>query len=346
MEQVKKFAQIRPTTTHLALAVLGVVLCASVSLILPETAYASPFNIVEDINNFIAEIVRNIATSLLSTAMGVMSSISASSILEAPFETMLGAGGATGSIYDMANSLCQYAVKPVAGSILALVMLLELVKISQRIDGNSAMPALKEILFLFVFCAFFIFLINNSQDICIMIYNLVSQISAYLTSPTAASGVAFTIESDITDIGLLMVIVIDGLFVMLVAFIAYILALLMAYARAIQLYVMMAFAPIPFALLGFNETRSMGVGFIKNYAALCLAGTIMIFLLICFPLLINGVTTQMQAAGGNLLGAAATGDPATLVRFITSPLQLIACALLLCFGLIKSGSWARDILGG
>ena len=38
----------------------------------------------------------------------------------------------------------------------------------------------------------------------------------------------------------------------------------MCYMRAMQLYVMAAFSPLPFALLGFDETKNYGVSFCKN----------------------------------------------------------------------------------
>lgn len=319
-------------------------LVATFSLAFPPQAHAVLFDgVVENLNNWIAELVRGVAEWLLGTGVSVMQNINLSTVLTAPFENMLGDSGNATTVYTYANKLCQVGVKPIAASILSLVMLLELVKISQRMDANATLPAVKEVLFLAVFCTFFIFLIRYSQDICIIIYNLVSQITAQITDPSSVTNASISISSDVTDIGVLAVLILVGLLVMVIAFAAYVIALLMGYARAIQLYVLMAFAPIPFALLGFDETRSMGVNYIKVFASVCLAGTIMVFLMVCFPLLINGVMSDMAAAGNTAL---AQSTPADLATYLLSPLQLVAVALLLCFGLIKSGSWARDVFGG
>ncbi len=53
---------------------------------------------------------------------------------------------------------------------------------------------------------------------------------------------------------------------------------------------MAAFAPIPLSLMALDETRQMGVGYLKNFAAVCLAGLIILVLLISFPIVLGGLT--------------------------------------------------------
>ena len=54
--------------------------------------------------------------------------------------------------------------------------------------------------------------------------------------------------------------------------------LVVSWARTLQIYIMAAFVPIPISLLALDKTRQMGVGYLKNFAAVCLAGVIILVL--------------------------------------------------------------------
>lgn len=102
----------------------------------------------------------------------------------------------------------------------------------------------------------------------------------------------------------------------------------MCYMRAIQLYVFTAFSPIPFALLGFDETKNYGISFCKNYLGICLSGAVIILALSAFPSLLSGFS------GGEITG-------------IKGEMWGSLCAVLaMTLIIIKSGTIARDILGG
>ena len=118
---------------------------------------------------------------------------------------------------------------------------------------------------------------------------------------------------------------------------AYIVALVVCWARALQLYIMAAFSPIPLSLMSLDETRQMGVGYLKNFAAVCLAGVIILVLLVSFPIVLGGLNAA----------TAGTGTPIdSVVGGLSYALQYMAMCVLLILSLAKSGSWARDILGG
>lgn len=62
-----------------------------------------------------------------------------------------------------------------------------------------------------------------------------------------------------------------------------------SWARTIQIYVLAAFSPIPLSLMALDETRQMGVDYLKNFAAVCLAGVIILVLLVSFPIVLGGL---------------------------------------------------------
>lgn len=102
----------------------------------------------------------------------------------------------------------------------------------------------------------------------------------------------------------------------------------MCYMRAMQLYVMAAFSPLPFALLGFDETKNYGVSFCKNFLATCLAGVIILFAMGLFPNLLSGFS------GGEISG------------FKGDMWSSVCASVALMLIVIKSGTIARDVFGG
>lgn len=298
------------------------------------------FNVVDDLNEWVSGMVRDVVNGFLGGFMTFIKSINAETVLTAPWTDMLGSGGTT--VYTLATEVHNALVKPLAHSILALVMLVQLVKISEKMDSSGTMPALKEIVFLAVFFVIFTWLINSSAGLCEAVYNEINSITKAITSDAVVPSYDISVADDVTGLDVLIPLVLFGLFSWLVAMVAYVVSLLMGYARALQLYVMMAFSPVPFALLGFDETRSMGVGFCKNFVAVCIAGAIMVFLMVCFPLILAGVMSD----GSTTTSISSAGSAGDVWGVILAPLKLIALCLLLVLGLMKSGAWARDILGG
>lgn len=317
----------------------------AIAMAFPPPAHAALWDAVVDFNGwFCNDILKPIAEDALNTATGFYQQITVSNILSGPFDALLeGQIGGRG-VYDIMRSTYDAVVKPLGQSILALVMLVQVVKISQKIDGTATMPALKEVLFLGAFYVIFSWFINNAFDLCAAVYGELNKITLAVNGSGDGQGINATIslgDCSNASVGVMVIMCFVSWLSMLVGLIGWVVAVFMAYARAFQLYVMAAFSPIPFALMGFEDTRSMGIGFCKNFVALCLAGAIMVLLLICFPALITTVDLNgglSAAIEGNMLNATMAPLPQIV--------QMVALTFLLIFGLVKSGAWARDILGG
>ena len=91
---------------------------------------------------------------------------------------------------------------------------------------------------------------------------------------------------------------------------------------------MAVFSPLPFALLGFDETKNYGVSFCKNFLATCLAGVIILFAMGLFPNLLSGFS------GGEISG------------FKGDMWSSVCASVALMLIVIKSGTIARDVFGG
>lgn len=315
----------------------AVTLCVlTATLALPEPAFAF---IADDINSWLCGVLRDCCNWIFANQINMLKSIGYDGVLSAPFESMLGSSGQT-TMYTLARSVWQVAILPIGCGVLSFVFTIKLIQISQKMDGNASLPGVKEVVFLLVFFAVFLFLIQNSFDIMASIYAVtklaIERIIEMFGTGGAMDLSAVSIVTEDDDVAALLAMLIVALISWIVVLVAYVVALVVSWARAIQLYVMAAFSPIPLSLMGTDETRQIGVGYIKNFVAVCLAGIIILVLLIAFPIVLGG------------LNAASVGVPVidSIVGGLSYALQYLAMCILLVLSLVKSGSWARDIVGG
>lgn len=320
-----------------AVALIGTVALLALTLVPCQSAYAS---IADDINAWLCGILRDVCNWVFSAQVDVLKSIGYSGILGADFEHMLGTSG-TVSMNDIAHSVWQVAVLPIGCGVLSLVFTIKLIQISQRMDGNQSLPGVKEVVFLLVFFAVFLFLIQNSFELMKAIYAVVGlaidRVVGVFGTGGAIDLAGASIVTQDDDIPALVAMLVVSLISWLVVLIAYIVALVVCWARALQLYIMAAFAPIPLSLMTLDDTRQIGIGYLKNFTAVCLAGLIILVLLVSFPLILGGLVAANPATGTPIDG---------IVGGLTYALQYLAMCILLILSLVKSGAWARDIVSG
>ena len=253
---------------------------------------------------------------------------------------MLGTAGNT-TMYSLVHGVWQVAILPIGCGVLGFVFTIKLIQISQKMDGNASLPGVKEVVFLLVFFAVFLFLIQNSFDLMASIYSITKLAIERVINMFGTGGAidlnAVSIVTTDDDVAALVAMLIVALISWVVVLVAYIVALVVSWARAIQLYLMAAFSPIPLALMGTEDTRQIGIGYVKNFVAVCLAGIIILVLLISFPIILGGLNAANPGTGTPIDGIA---------NGLTYALQYLAMCILLILSLVKSGSWARDIVGG
>ena len=341
-----------PTRLNPAIILL---IAASVTLLFPQPVHAAPFwEVGTNLKNMVCEWLLDMSCWGFNLYNDIAMKIGSSDMLSAPFDSLLGV-----STYELTKTIHQTAVIPIAESILALFMLVQLVKISQRIDATATLPAVKDIVFLAVVYVLIHWFIVNSLDIMQAIYkiavdNIIPEIGTAQSNTGFFNGELTT--SNIHD-STWDELTIGGCFLTLCASIlsviggvvAYMVAFIVAYARAWQIYAMAAFSSIPIALLGFDETRQMGIGFLKNFAAAVLAGAVMMFLLVIYPLALSTMTTASGVTGGAsilfLISIPAGGTASLASASVLILLEFLAITFLLIIALIKSGAWAKEILG-
>ncbi|RDB55480.1 conjugal transfer protein TrbL [Paraeggerthella hongkongensis] len=332
MQSVKKtFSDLR-----FAYAFAGTLLFATVLFGMPEFAFAA---IADDINDWLCGLLRDTCNWIFNSQVDMLKSIGADGVLSASFAQMLGSAGSV-TMYDIVHGVWEVAILPIGCGVLSFVFTVQLTKISQRMDGNAAMPGVKEVVFLLVFFAVFFFLVQNSFAIMQAIYEVaklaIDRVAGLFGVGSQIDLTTVSITTTDDDVAALLAMLVVALVSWLAVIVAYVVALVVTWARAIQIYIMAAFSPIPLSLIALDETRQMGVGYLKNFAAVCLAGIIILVLLVSFPIVLGG------------LNAASAGVPVvdSIIGGLSYALQYLAMCILLIFSLVKSGSWARDIMGG
>ncbi len=129
--------------------------------------------IAEDINGWLCDMLRGVCNWVFAAQVDVLKSIGGyDGILGAGFQNMLGTSGDV-SVYDVVRGIWSVAVLPIGCGVLSLVFTIKLIQISQRMDGSASMPGVKEVVFLLVFFAVFLFLMQNSFDLMTSLYEVV-----------------------------------------------------------------------------------------------------------------------------------------------------------------------------
>ena len=306
------------------------------AMLIPNIAYAG---IIGDIENFFKEMFFGIGMKFWNGYYGSIGWTSETSLLTGLFSQIFG----NAAPYAIVKNVHSTIIIPVGEAILALFMLVQLVKISQRIDATATLPAVKDIVFLAVTYVLMHWLIVNSLDIITAMYNIFNEIGKEFTAAVGQSTAPDISEwdKDKATVGGCIFFTIMGFFAMIAGFVTYCISLVVALARGIQIYALAAFSPIPLALMGFDETRQMGVGFLKNFAAAALAGAILLFLFQIYPYV-------MSAAGGNaaadttIFSLTYDQDFVDIVQVVA---RSIAASILLAFACVRCNSWAKEILG-
>ena len=332
MRAIKRITQQR----SFAYAFAAALLACTAMFATPDFAFAS---IADDINEWLCGLLRDTCNWIFASQVDMLRGIGTDGVLNASFTQMLGSAGSI-TMYDVVHGAWQVAILPIGCGVLGFVFTIQLIKISQRMDSNASMPVVKEVIFLLVFFAVFLFLIQNSFELMRALYEItrlaVSRVSGMFGAGGTVDLSAVSITTTDDDVAALLAMLVVALVSWVVVIVAYVVALVVSWARAVQIYVMAAFSPIPLSLMSLDDTRQIGVGYFKNFLAVCLAGIIILVLLVSFPVVLGG------------LNAASAGVPVVdgIVGGLSYALQYLSMCILLILSLVKSGAWARDIMGG
>ena len=214
------------------------------------------------------------------------------------------------TLYAYIKTIMSTVVMPVAYVILALFCLLELYRCSVQADGAASGTtfSLEIVGKAMLHMILAKIAVDSTQIIMEAVYQ-VSQhitlgISSIVSSGSVSSGLDLPAVIDEINgmgtgeqIGMLIERVIVKFGVLIILGIVNVICI----GRFIEIYVMIAIAPIPIATLPSQELSSIGKNFFKSFAAVCVQGILIYLVVSFFPVLISNDILGDSSVFGMLL---------------------------------------------
>ena len=195
------------------------------------------------------------------------------------------------TLYAYIKTIMSTVVMPVAYVILALFCLLELYRCSVQADGAASGTT-------------FSLEIVGMEAVYQVSQHITLGISSIVSSGSVSSGLDLPAVIDEINgmgtgeqIGMLIELVIVKFGVLIILGIVNVICI----GRFIEIYVMIAIAPIPIATLPSQELSSIGKNFFKSFAAVCVQGILIYLVVSFFPVLISNDILGDSSVFGMLL---------------------------------------------
>ena len=238
--------------------------------------------------------------------------------------------GWNSGIFNMLRNLSETVIVPIAGAILALIMCYELIQLIAERNNLHDMDSW--MLFRWVFkSAAAIILVANTWNIVMGVFDLtqsvVNQSAGVIVGNTSIDITSVVTDLDnrlsAMDIGGLLGLWFQSLFVGLTMNILSICIMLVIYGRMIEIYVVTSLGPIPLATIGNSEWRGMGQGYLKSLFALGFQAFLIMVVTGIYAVLVQNIALSADVSGA-IWGC-------------------MGYTVLLCFCLFKTGSIAKAV---
>jgi hypothetical protein len=299
------------------------------------------------INYFFCNLLFGIAEVAYKIVGGVIGAIKGATNLGAGFTALFGKDVGN-VVYKVADTVSQTIIKPIGYALLTLVSMIQLIKIVTKAQGNDGANLGRDICYLLITFLVLWLVVAHSQDIVVSIYNLFNVLTNNPSIDPGSASAVFNLDAARANIdvgapnvmGALTFLVLGGVITLLLSLVVYVITIVMVYARAIQIYFYFMIAPIPLSFLGLDDTRNIGINFLRNFAAVAFTGFIMAFLLFLFPVIFGAIATSTLSVTSisDILNVAPGG-------MLLKLLELVAILVMLGLGMVKSGAWARSVFG-
>lgn len=233
-------------------------------------------------------------------------------------------------VFNMLRNLSETVIVPIAGAILALIMCYELIQLIAERNNMHDMDSW--MLFRWVFkSAAAVLLVSNTWNIVMGVFDLtqsvVNQSAGVIIGNTSIdiTAVVTDLENRLSDmdIGGLLGLWFQSLFVGLTMNILSICIMLVVYGRLIEIYLVTSLGPIPLATIGNSEWRGMGQGYLKSLFALGFQAFLIMVVTGIYAVLIQNIALDGDVSGA-IWGC-------------------MGYTVLLCFCLFKTGSIAKAV---
>ena len=238
--------------------------------------------------------------------------------------------------YTFVTNVNHLVIQPLAATILAIMLVIELDRISTRVDGDQKLGM--QLVAAAMFKAAIMILVIQNVDLLLGAINEISDLSitkVYDAANIDTSGAGGEIpdKNKISEAGfgqqlvLMMILFLPWLITLAASLIIKV----VVFVRFAEIYVLTAGATLPLVFMGNPETKSIAIGYLRKYAAAVLQGIVLVAVI--------GVFRYFSADGLNL-------DSSDLVGSAISQIgNILLTPIVFIFLIVSSGRIARALVG-
>ncbi|MCL2545750.1 MAG: CD0415/CD1112 family protein [Oscillospiraceae bacterium] len=210
-------------------------------------------------------------------------------------------------LFDACMRILNYVMLPAAFVILSLFFLLELQKLTTRVEAvGGSQLGVEPVIKILVKMAICVLVVTNVSTILESIYDtsvyLINQTDALLATDANAQIDMVQLERLVNNMGLgeQIVALLVSFVVWLVVVVAVLLVTLIVIGRFIELFLLITISPLPIATIPHEEHSAIAKNFFRRFAAVSIQGILLFLVLRFYPFII---THQLNMAddGGNFL---------------------------------------------
>lgn len=245
------------------------------------------------------------------------------------------------ALYQAATAVHNTAVKPVTAVILSIVLTLMLAQASTRIEGDREL-GVRIISGIMLKAALVVVFASNALTILSGIDEVATTLASGamdtdVGGDTEQQNLGDAMEDEVTgasttdQLGVLVIIMLPYF----AAELAGVLAIVLIFVRFLQMYLLTVFGSLPIAFLAYEETKQMGIGYLKKYGSVALSGVIMILAVKFYQALMGTWATDNIDPGDSGLFEFMAGN---FGMFFVAPMVLI-------FVLFQSTALAKALTG-
>lgn len=250
---------------------------------------------------------------------------------------------------ELVGDIASFAVMPIALTVLAIVMMVELNRKASHIeaDHQTGVKLIAAVIFKYIIL---VMAVKNSDTFLIAIRALV--FTVLNDGNVSGKGVsvnengqaidAFQASIDkassVDQVGMLIFLLIPFL-VTLAAKATLMVVVLLRFA---ELYMLTAFAPLPFAFLGNDETKSFGTSYLRKYVEVCIHG---VCIIVSIQVYKGIIATASGGENHSFLEVTSIGSDDPLAWLVGNYLPILITPVILMMVVLGSGKIAKAIAG-
>lgn len=246
-------------------------------------------------------------------------------------------------MYELSLSVARTAVKPVASTILAIMCVLEIARVSTRADGDRELGVK-----LIAMAMFKLVLVFTAAQHCELMLKAIDEIgqsvmngihtAAPTTGTAAGAGLGDSMRSAIESAGTFGQI--PCLILLIIPFLvskgATIVVTVVVLLRFVQIYMLTAFNPLPIAFIAQEETRQWGINYFKQYASAVFQCATLYLAILMYRTLVGGTLNPSKFKDGDSLSGW------VMDNFI----GLLLASVMLIGVVMAANSVAKKLFGG